>query len=171
MKIKVGTFCMPSHETFKMKPIRELLEEVVPREGFGIDPFARRRHGFASIGGYNDLIPECEVDYHRGALAFLEVWGDESIDWVLFDPPYSLRQLKECYDGIGQAMTQHESQRFFADVKREIIRVLKPGGIVISFGWHSGGVGAKARFTRTHYLSLYHGGIHNQTIITVDRKN
>jgi len=171
MNIDVGRFVMPCHETFKMKPVRELLEEVIPNSGFGIDPFARRRHGFASVGGYNDANPECEVDYHLDALDFLKLWNDNSVDWVLYDPPYSLRQLKECYDDIGRAMTQHESQRFFADVKEEIIRILKPSGMVISFGWQSGGVGAKWRFTRTHYMSLYHGGIHNNTIITVDRMN
>lgn len=175
MKVEVGTFCMPSHETFKMKPLRELLfEEIGPgwerhNEEVGLDPFARRRHGFATI--YNDLNPECEVDYHLGALEFLKLWNDESVDWVLYDPPYSLRQLKECYDGIGHAMSQHESQKFFSDIKREIVRVLKSGGTVITCGWNSGGVGHKAQFTRSRYLSLYHGGIHNQTIVTVDRKN
>ena len=164
----VGRFVMPSHETFSMKPIRELLESKVPKEGLGIDPFARRRHGFATV--YNDANPDCDVDYHEDAIDFLRRYEDDSVDWVLYDPPYSLRQLKECYDGVGRAMTQHESQKFFSDIKKEIVRILRPGGIVISFGWNSGGVGQKALFERLVYMSLYHGGVHNNTIVTVDRK-
>lgn len=34
------------------------------------------------------------------ALEFLKLFDDESVDVVLFDPPYSPRQVKEIYDKV-----------------------------------------------------------------------
>lgn len=44
------------------------------------------------------------------------------------------------------------------------------GGIVISFGWNSGGVGAKYGFKTLEILLVPHGGAHNDTICVVDQK-
>ena len=152
---------MPNHLTFKIKPIKKWLEEHLP-EGKILDPFANRR----SIEGVitNDLNPEADVDYHMDAIDFLRLFPDDSVDCVLFDPPYSLRQLKECYDSIGNAMTLHESKHFFSDVRNEIARVLKPGGFVFSFGWSSVGIGKNRGFQKQHLLIVCHGGNHNDTL-------
>jgi len=161
-------WAMPSHLTFQIKPIKELLDSIVLLDGaVWLDPFARdsKRATFT-----NDINPDTTADFHFDALKWLRSFDDASIDGVLFDPPYSLRQLKECYEGIGSAMTSHESNYFFSDLKNEISRIVKPGGCVVSFGWSSGGIGKSRGFQIERVLLVPHGGIHNDTIVTVDRR-
>ena len=52
----------------------------------------------------------------------------------------------------------------------EISRILRPGGISISFGWNSSGIGKKRGFEIIEILLVAHGGMHNDTICTVERK-
>ncbi|MEQ9716120.1 MAG: hypothetical protein ABGF52_11385, partial [Candidatus Asgardarchaeum sp.] len=51
-----------------------------------------------------------------------------------------------------------------------ISRVIKDNGIVISCGWNSNGVGKTRGFEIVEILLVPHGGIHNDTIVTVERK-
>ena len=62
---------------------------------------------------------------------------------------------------------------FNGDIKNEITRILKPNGIVISFGWNSGGIGKVNGFNIIEILMIAHGGNHNDTICTgtVEYKN
>lgn len=165
-------WAMPNHLTFKIKPINEWLKRVIeghPSTVSIIDPFANRRVFEGVIT--NDLNPEADVDFHLDALDFLKTFADDSVDIVLFDPPYSLRQLKECYDSIGNALTLHESKHFFSDVRDEIARVVRPGGMVYSFGWSSVGIGKSRGFEKEELLLVCHGGNHNDTICTVEVLN
>ena len=157
-------WAMPNHNTFSIKPIREFIGDV-PLQS--IDPFARNSE-LATIT--NDLNPEFDTNYNMDALDFLKEFVDEWADMVLFDPPYSLRQLKECYDGIGISMTQHQSQHFFSDLKNEIGRITKPKGVVLSFGWNTVGMGMSRGFEITDILLVSHGGIHNDTICVKEVK-
>jgi hypothetical protein len=152
-------WCMPNHLTFKMKPVSAFIGE---KKGLTIDPFANRKHGLANIT--NDLNESCDTHFNLDALSFLKTFESQTVDRLLFDPPYSLRQLKECYDGIGKNITSHESRHFFSDLKNEIERVMKKGGEVFSFGWSSVGMGKKRGFIKNEILILCHGGIHNDTI-------
>lgn len=80
---------MPNHSTFRIKPIAELLKEEVG-EGLWIDPFC----GECSPAQIkNDLNPKIAANYHVDALEFLKQFSDESVDGVLYDPPYSVRQV------------------------------------------------------------------------------
>lgn len=133
-----------------------------------LDPFANRPSTYGAVT--NDLNPEAETDYHMNALDFLKMYDDDSVDVLFFDPPYSPRQLKESYDSIGHALTQHETQRFFADLKDEIARIVKTGGIVFSFGWNTVGVSASRGFNRESLLIVSHGGHHNDTLCLMERK-
>lgn len=54
--------------------------------------------------------------------------------------------------------------------KKQIARIVKHGGKVISFGWNSGGIGKKLGFEITRILLVPHGGHHNDTIVTVETK-
>ena len=84
---------MPNKNTFEIPPIKTLLQEEVNLEQYWLDPFANRNK-IASVT--NDLNPEYDTDYHLDALDFLKSFGDESVDGVLYDPPYSPRQCSEC---------------------------------------------------------------------------
>ena len=59
---------------------------------------------------------------------------------------------------------------FYGDRKKEVHRLVKQGGLVLSFGWNSGGIGKSLGFEIIEILLVAHGGAHNDTICTVERK-
>ena len=65
---------------------------------------------------------------------------------------------------------QDTQSSFYGDRKNEVARIVKSGGYVISFGWNSGGIGKKNSFEIVEILLVPHGGAHNDTIVTVERK-
>lgn len=162
-------WAMPNKNTFSIKPIKQLLtEEVDNKSNLWIDPFANTNK-WGNIT--NDLNPEYDTDYHLDALDFLIYFENESVDGVLFDPPFGPRQVSECYKGFGIPVTMQTTQAsFYTNIKKEIARIVKPEGKVISFGWNSGGIGKTNGFTITRILLVAHGGWHNDTICTVEVK-
>ena len=159
---------MPNKNTFEITPIKALLEEEVDLDRYWIDPFANRNK-IASVT--NDLSMEYDTDYHMDALDFLKMFGDSSVDGVLYDPPYSPRQVSECYNDVGYMVTWDTTKAsFWGNHKREISRIVKIGGKVITFGWNSGGIGYKYGFEIERILLVPHGGWHNDTICTVEIK-
>jgi len=160
-------WAMPNKHTFDIKPIRELIIEEIP-PGITIDPFANKQK-LASIT--NDLDPQYNTDHHLEALDFLKIFETESVDCALFDPPYTPRQLSECYKKLGRSVTfQDTDASYWSNLKKELSRIVKPGGIVISFGWNSGGVGKVNGFKITRIRLVPHGGVHNDTICVIDKK-
>jgi hypothetical protein len=150
-------WAMPNHNTFSIKPIREFIGKVPIKSA---DPFARNSE-LATVT--NDLNPEFPTNYNIDALDFLKDFIDEWADMVLFDPPYSPRQLKECYDDIGQSLHDTKSS-VWANWKDEIARITKVGGEVLSFGWNSVGMGKSRGFEIVEIMLVSHGGMHNDTI-------
>lgn len=160
-------WAMPNSHTFEIKPIRELILSELT-DGVWIDPFANRNK-FATIT--NDLSPEFDTTYHMDALDFMKMFDDSSIDGILYDPPYSPRQVSECYNDVGYNVTWDTTKAsFWGNHKREISRIVKVGGKVITFGWNSGGIGQKYGFEITQILLVPHGGWHNDTLCTVEIK-
>lgn len=95
---------MPSSNTFSIKPIKELIEKYAT--GKIVDPFANSNK-LATVT--NDLDTQYDTDYHMDALDFLKIFDDNSVDVVLYDPPYSPRQVSECYKNLGQTVNrQHK---------------------------------------------------------------
>lgn len=83
----------------------------------------------------------------------------------------SLRQVKECYEGVGITVTaEHTKASWRAKHLDEISRILKPGGLCLSFGWNTNGVGKKRGFEIIEILVVAHGGSKNDTLCTVERK-
>jgi site-specific DNA-adenine methylase len=158
---------MPNKNTFEIKPIKALIAEEMT-DGAWIDPFANRNK-LASVT--NDLNTECDTNYHLDALDFLKMFDTESVDGVLYDPPFSPRQVSECYNDVGYNVTWDMTKAsFWGNHKREISRIVKSGGKVITFGWNSGGIGMKYGFDISRILLVPHGGWHNDTICTVEVK-
>lgn len=158
-------WAMPNKWTFSIKPIKQLISEELTG-GLWIDPFAGECSP-ASIT--NDINPERPTTYHMDALEFLKTFDDNSVDGVFYDPPYSPRQVKECYDGIG-GLQWDGRMTFWSETKNEIARILKPDGKCICFGWNSMGLGKKRGFEMTRILLVPHGGSRNDTICTVEVK-
>lgn len=159
-------WCMPSGNTFSIKPIYDIIQRY--KTGKTIDPFANSSR-LATIT--NDLDTQYDTDYHMDALDFLKTFEDCSIDTVLYDPPYSSRQVSECYRRLGKSVDMQTTQAsYWSNQKDEIARIVKPGGIVISCGWNSNGIGMKRGFEIVEILMVAHGGVHNDTIVVVNRK-
>lgn len=167
-------WAMPNKNTFKIKPIRELIERHIKEvkdknpNAIIIDPFANQSK-LADIT--NDLDNQYDTDYHMDALDFLKMFNDESVDMVLYDPPFSPRQVAECYKKLGKTVNMQTTQAsYWSKQKKEIARIVKKDGIVITCGWNSGGIGKTNGFEIIEILLVPHGGWHNDTIVTVDKK-
>jgi hypothetical protein len=157
---------MPNKHTFDIKPIKELIEKYYHSNS--IDPFANKNR-IATIT--NDLDTQYNTDYNLDALDFLKLFDTDSIDLVLYDPPYSPRQVSECYKALGKTVNMQTTQAsYWGDQKKEISRIVKKGGIVITCGWNSGGIGKTKGFEIIEILLVPHGGWHNDTIVTVEKK-
>lgn len=157
---------MPNRNTFQIKPIGELIKKYA--SGIIIDPFANNNK-LASVT--NDLDDQFDTDYHLDAFDFLRLFGDNSVDTVLYDPPYSARQVSECYKKMKMAVNMETAQAsYWSKQKAEIHRIVKTGGCVISCGWNSGGIGKKLGFQIEEILLVPHGGWHNDTIVVVEKK-
>src|ERR1017187_10351833 len=87
-------WAMPSRWTFTIKPIRLLLAEEMGG-GVWIDPFAGKNSPATETNDLNSFHPAL---YHLPAIDFLGRYASGTMDGFLFDPPYSPRQVKECYD-------------------------------------------------------------------------
>lgn len=157
---------MPNSNTFSIKPISELIHKYA--YGKIIDPFANENK-IASIT--NDINENYDTTYHLDALDFLKLFEDKSVDTVLYDPPYSPRQVSKCYKQFDKSVNMQTTQAsYWSNQKKEIARIVKPGGIVITCSWNSGGIGQKYGFEIEEILLVPHGGWHNDTIIVVERK-
>jgi hypothetical protein len=161
-------FSMPNSETFSLPPVARLLDKWLPAGGVIVDPFARNSKR-ANLT--NDLNPETSAQFHILAEEFVES-QQVAADAVLFDPPYSPRQISEVYQQIGRKCGTEETQssRLYKRVKDGLDKMLKPDGIAICCGWNSLGFGIKRGYDLLEVLLVTHGGAHNDTIVTVERK-
>ena len=161
-------WAMPNSRTFQIKPIKEFVEKYIQDKKIIIDPFANEcRYGTIT----NDLNPKFDTNYHLDALDFLKQIESGSADIVIYDPPYSLRQVKECYEGVGITVTaEHTKSSWRAKHLDEIKRILKPNGLALCFGWNSNGIGKTRGFEMLEVLLVPHGGSKNDTICTAERK-
>jgi len=157
---------MPSKDTFTIKPIKLLLNRYVLNGCGWIDPFAGDNSP-AEIT--NDLNQDKPTKYHLHAKEFVNIL-DGMYDGVLFDPPYSLTQVKECYNNIGAELFSEDYKYFFGNIKTIIAPKLNLGAYAITFGWNSTGFGKKRGFVPIELLLVNHGRSHNDTIVLVERK-
>lgn len=157
---------MPNSRTFSIKPIKQLIDKYA--KGTIIDPFANENK-IATIT--NDLNPIFDTTYHMDALDFLKIFEEDSVDTVLWDPPFSPRQVSECYKKLEQTVNMQTTQAsYWSKQKEQIGKIVKPEGIVITCSWNSGGIGKKYGFEIEEILLVPHGGWHNDTIVVVERK-
>ena len=159
-------WAMPSRHTFTIAPISELIFRYSNGVKW-VDPFA----GWYSPAEFkNDLNPEAPVDSHLDAEEFLRKFS--TIEGLLFDPPYSPRQISECYKSIGINVGMKETQNatLYSRVKDAAAQRIVSGGLAICCGWNSSGMGKSRGFDLLEILMVAHGGAHNDTIVTVERR-
>lgn len=144
--------------TFSVSPVRRWVEKQC--EGRVLNLFAGPT--LLQVDELrNDLDPEMPADYHLDAGVFLESWQDEPFDTILLDPPYALRKSMELYKGIICSP--------FRRIKDAIPACLNPGGLVITFGYHSVVMGRNRLFSLEKVAVFSHGGAIHDTIGSVER--
>src|SRR3990167_6864198 len=156
-------WAMPSKWTFQVHPIRQFVKSYMADGKNWIDPFA----GEESWAEYrNDLNPQNEnASSHIDANEFVALFAEAAIDGVIFDPPYSITQVSRSYKDIGLHFKSKENPTGgFPRVKDNIAKVLGLGGVCLSFGWNSVGMGKKRGFEIIEILLVCHGGNRNDTI-------
>jgi len=168
-RASVGTkfsvkWAMPSRWTFTIPPIKEFVHRHLLGKLIIVDPFC----GESDIGTHrNDLAKggQDAEEFVRGLIA-----RGVRADAVLFDPPYSPRQISECYKQIGRTVTMADTQSavMYGRVRRALAEILVAGGVSLSFGWQSSGFG-KA-WPTSEILLVQHGGAHNDTICVAQTK-
>lgn len=153
---------MPHKHTFLIPTVQSLLRRFVDSGNRWVDPFANN-HSPAQFT--NDLNKDTNAKEHLDAVEFLKGFQPDTIYGVLLDPPYSLHQCTISYKGYG-------TERVIAltPVYDEVARIVEPNGLVISFGWNSNGIGINRGFEMVEVILIPHGGHHNDTIVTVERK-
>lgn len=165
------TWAMPSAWTFTIPPIRDLLLRYVGDGKGWVDPFA----GDNSPAEFtNDQHPDRKATFHMDSEVFCEFIQEREnrlFKGVLFDPPYSYRQVSEHYKSLRRkARSLDTSANFYNRVMNAICDAIEPGGYAISFGWNTNGFGKKRGFEQIEILIVAHGGRHYDTLCTVERK-
>lgn len=163
------TWAMPSADTFDILPIGIFVQKYLLKGIISVDPFARNKR----LANYtNDLNPDTRAEYHMEAEDFLIKLNNDDVkaDLVIFDPPYSTRQIKECYDGVGKKGTTKDMQAPWSVWKKQINNLCVENSVVLSFGWNTVGMGKKYGFEIIEILLVCHGGSHNDTICMAERK-
>jgi hypothetical protein len=157
---------MPNSDTFAIPAIGALVSKYL--HGVSVDPFARNT---LLATHTNDLNPNTTAKHHMQACDFLNMLADKGIiaDVVIFDPPYSPRQILECYASAGLTADMQSTQnaKLYSDCRTAIRRICKVGTAVLSFGWNSSGMGPG--FSMLELLLVCHGSAHNDTICLVER--
>lgn len=164
-------FAKPDKNTFKIKPIKDLINRYLNKNQKWIDPFCNNSIFNKYCYKINDMNPKIKADFNLEAEEFFKQFNKNEIDGILFDPPYSNRQIKEHYENVGlQANALDTSYNFYGRCYDQVTRILKQKGKIITFGWNSNGVGSGRGFKKIEILLIAHGLGHNDTIVTVEEK-
>jgi hypothetical protein len=118
-----------------------------------IDPFARNKRWATYT---NDLNPETAAEYHMEAAEFLLEMQRRGVrpDTAIFDPPYSPRQVQECYQSVGKDMGANGAHHSAAwsECRDILANMMTDNATVLSFGWNSTGMGKKHGFSIVEVL-------------------
>ena len=163
-------WAMPCADTFDIPVIADFVKWRLKHSKCSVDPYARNKRWATYT---NDLNPETAAEYHMDAEAFMTMLVQDGVeaDLVIIDPPYSPRQIKECYASIGLLMKKEDAMGGATRKRRKALieRLVRPGGEVLYFGWSSVGMGAG--WTQEEILLVCHGSGHNDTICLSERRN
>jgi hypothetical protein len=145
--------------TFRNQRIREWVETQA--EGGALNLFAGNTM-LSCDYIRNDLDESMCADYHMDALEFCESWDGDFFETVILDPPYSYRKSMEMYNG--------KKMSNFNALKNAVDEILMPGGVVITFGYHSVSMGKVRGYEQEHLLIVYAGGAIHDVMAIKERK-
>lgn len=155
-----------SKYTFRCHAIRNWSARFFDMNEVWIDPFYGQSPFKVAMS--NDI-----SDSGRDSHEWLCSFSDNMFHGAFFDPPYSLERVKRSYDGAGIDSWQKKYRNqsgSFPLIKDHLARVIRPGGICLSFGWNSVGLGSGRGFKKEHILLVCHSGATRDTICLMERK-
>ena len=176
-----------SSEPFSNPHIRKIINRIMNDVMYDtngnaliVDPFARESFT-RNIPNCitNDLNTEFDTDYNLEFKDFAQTLQNRFVscaypplDLILFDPPYSLRQLKDCYDGIGKDLNLWQTQNMWKVGKDILASMMAPGSYAISLGWTTSGFGKSRGFEKTevHVFEQAAREDRYSLLLTVERK-
>ena len=138
----------PTKNTFGCRPIRKLIKRHIGLKFF--DPFP--------------------YPFRQDALAYMAKAPDRSERRIILDPPYSDNQLLESYKNAG-GFSITGNPVYWAKIKDEAARILKPGGLILTCGWNSTGLGKTRGCSKEILLVVNHGAQHNDTLCLIERRH
>ncbi len=164
---------MPNRSTFQIPPIKRFIERYVTTGRGWADPFS----GWSTIAEYRNDLRTHDTDgtplpaqSHMLAADWVDTLPD-NLEGVLWDPPYSARQVSEHYTEAGRhAYMEDTNGTFYSSVRKKLAPKVKPGGHVLCFGWDGGGFGTNNGMELLEMMVVIHGGHHNATICTAEKK-
>ena len=157
------TWAMPSRWTFQIKPIGEWIRKFWTPEMVSVDPFA----GTSELATYHQDMGRGGIDAEEWATQLAD--KEIKADLIFWDPPYSPRQISECYKGLGLKATGKDTQNaaLYSRVRKPLLRMTTPATIILTFGWSTAGFNKE--WEPFDILIVRHGGAHNDTICTAHR--
>ncbi len=163
-------WAMPSADTFDVQPIGDMVKRYLVASKVSCDPFARNKRWATHT---NDLNPKTAAEHHMDACDFLRMIASDGIrcDLAILDPPYSPRQISECYQeaGIKCGMKETQNAALYSRVKNSLAKTLTNDATILSFRWNSAGMGQKHGCELIEIMLVCHGGAHNDTICLAER--
>jgi len=120
--------------TFDTWEVREVVEDAL--QGRVLNATAGKtelRHGSGEIVR-NDINPDIPADSRHDVCCIDEHYPTDSFDTVIFDPPFDAGQAEKRYEGF------HAKEVTAA--REALAGLVKPGGVMIEFGWSSHGAAA-----------------------------
>jgi len=171
-------------EPFSMPVVQHLIQNTIKkvkgsRKVRIVDPFARNHRQKGCITVSNDLNPDIDCMYNLEMKDFSLLIKDKVLqgelplfDIIFHDPPYSLRQLKDCYDNIGHDLKKWQTNNMWGEGQDALAKCLKIGGYAISLGWHSHGYGEKRGFQKIGVYVIEQVATHDRydLIVTIEQK-
>ena len=165
------TWAMPTKDTFDAKPVKEFVQKYLQASKVSIDPFARNKDWFTYT---NDLNPDTRAQYHLDAREFLNLMAAKNItaDLLIVDPPWTCRQISECYKGFGMPVTKETTQigKLYKEVRNAAMPLLADDAVVLSFGYNSNRMGKKRGFEIVEIMLVNQGGPHQDIICLAERR-
>ena len=146
--------------TFEYQPAREFVENRL--RGRVLNACAGRSTlNYDGEIVRNDLNPEIEADYHLDVCELADHFPRQSFDTVVFDPPFDDLQGADKYDSLRVDSVLEAFAQF--------ARLVRPNGLVITFGWNSWGMRSYDHFDREETVLFQRGPVKRDVIASVDR--
>ena len=158
-RLQEGSFA--GVDTHQWASFRRVLNNIgYEKSWVVVDPFARDCP--LADKWSNDINPSTSAKFNLDAQEFLESITSNLADLVVFDPPFSEPMAERKY---GEGANLYAEPGRIPNMMLEICRILKPGGLLVKFGYNS--TRHLPGFVLDQMYVVNFGGNRNDVIITV----